>query len=144
MSVLNNNCDITYQQPIIKWEMLRTVIFENPSVVTKMSESKKDTNQDIDSNQCSEAKFLSEKKNRIVGDYPEIDILSEMFAIRDMILYLLQPKVKNSYVQPSKCVQRTASQSAVISNMGHPKITKQIASEGKCLFRAIADAISDR
>lgn len=64
--------------------MLRTVIFENPSVVTKMSESKKDTNQDIDSNQCSEAKFLSEKKNRIVGDYPEIDILSEMFAIRDL------------------------------------------------------------
>lgn len=65
-----------------------------------MSESKKDTNQDIDSNQCSEAKFLSEKKNRIVGDYSEIDILSEIFAIRDMILYLLQPKVKNSYVQP--------------------------------------------
>lgn len=55
--------------------MLRTVIFENPSVVTKMSKSKKDTNQD--SNQCSEAQFLSEKKNRIVGDYSEIDILSE-------------------------------------------------------------------
>lgn len=80
--------------------MLRTVIFENPSVVTKMSESKKDTNQDIDSNQCSEAKFLSEKKNRIVGDYPEIDILSEMFAIRDMILYLLQPKVKTVMFSP--------------------------------------------
>lgn len=47
---LNINCDITYQQPMIKWEMLRTAIFENPSVVTKMSESKKDTNQDIDSN----------------------------------------------------------------------------------------------
>lgn len=87
---------------MIKWEMLRTVIFENPSVVTKMSESKKDTNQDIDSNQCSEAQFLSEKKNRIVGDYSEIDILSEIFAIRDVILYLLQPKVKNRYVQPSK------------------------------------------
>lgn len=126
---------------MIKWEMLRTVIFEKPSVVTKMSESKKDTNQDIDSNQCSEAQFLSEKKNRIVGDYREIDILSEIFAIRDMILYLLQPKVKNSYVQPSKYVQRTSIQSAVISNMGHPKITKQIASEGNCLFRAIAYAI---
>lgn len=120
---------------MIKWEMLRTVIFENPSVVTKMSESKKDTNQDIDSNQCSEAQFLSEKKNRIVGDYSEIDILSEIFAIRDVILYLLQPKVKNRYVQPSKFVQRTTIQSAVISNISHPKITKQIASEGKCLFR---------
>lgn len=62
---------------MIKWDMLRTVIFKNPSVVTKMSKSKKDTNQDIDSNQCSEAQFLSEKKNRIVGDYSEIDILSE-------------------------------------------------------------------
>lgn len=78
MSVLNINCDITYQQPMIKWEMLRTVIFENPSVVKKMSESKKDKNQDIDSNQCSEAQFLSEKKKRIVGDYSEIDILSEI------------------------------------------------------------------
>lgn len=76
-----------------------------------------------------------------MGDYREIDILSEIFAIRDMILYLLQPKVKDSYVQPSKFVQRTIIQSAVISNMGHPKITKQIASEGNCLFRAIAYAI---
>lgn len=117
--------------------MLRTVIFENPSVVTKMSESKKDTNQDIDSNQCSEAQFLSEKKKRIVGDYSEIDILSEIL-IRGMILYLLQPKVKKSYVQPSKFDQRTTIHSAVISNMGHPKFTKQIANEGNCLFRAIA------
>lgn len=28
-------------------------------------------------------------------------------------------------------------QSAVISNIGHPKITKQIASDGSCLFRTI-------
>lgn len=28
-------------------------------------------------------------------------------------------------------------QSAVISNIGHPKITKQIASDGNCLFRTI-------
>lgn len=126
---------------MIKWEMLRTVSFENPSVVTKMSESKKDTNQDIDSNQCSEAQFLSEKKNRIVGDYSEIDILSNNFAIQDLNLYLLQPKVKNS---PQNVFKERQFNQFCHFKYGSSKNYQEIASEDNCLFRAIAYAISNR
>lgn len=121
-------------------------LFESLSIDMKMPESTKDTKLDKDCNQCPKTQVLSENKNAIVEDYSEIEIVSENFGNVRYDFIPLTVKSKKQLCSALKICSKNASkrQSAVISNMGHPKTTKQIASDGNCLFRAISYAISNR
>lgn len=117
-------------------------LFESSSIDKKTSQSTKDK----DWYQCPKTQLLSENKNAIVDDYSDIEIVSENFANMRYDFIPLTVKSKKKLCSALKICSKNVSKrtSAVISHKGHPKTTKQIASDGNCVFRAISYAVSNR